>query len=375
VSLLSAPLLLLALGNAVATGEFAPVRTFRAFDRRNSPGLPQATVIALHQDDRGVLWIGTLDGLASFDGTVIRSLRGVDNAPNTGPVYAFAARAGGGFYAGGMRGVWENDGQMFHLLPTERVVTSVAEGRDGSLWAVAQDGQVLRLTRERRAAGWETIARGPGARGVAVRAVSDGRVFLAEPSQILEADGSSLKPVMSATPEPGSALLVSPTGTVWIGSTAGAVYGWANGEWRRVPVPGWDGGFIRVLAEDRRGRIWVTGNNGRVAFGREGEPFTLWGPENGLRTTAVISLLADREGTIWFGYNGNGVQQWLGEGWSHRTRWHEQDPAGNTLAVFGVSGTTDGGFLAAVFNRGLWRWEGRTMRSYGAAEGLTEDVR
>src|SRR5262247_214351 len=51
--------------------DLTPTHAFRSFDRRTSRGLPQSTTMALAQDEQGVLWIATLDGVATFDGTNI----------------------------------------------------------------------------------------------------------------------------------------------------------------------------------------------------------------------------------------------------------------------------------------------------------------
>src|SRR5262249_36276539 len=70
--------------------------------------------------------------------------------------------------------------------------------------------------------------------------------------------------------------------------------------------------------------------------------------------------------------------------WTHRNYW--RPPAGTEAAearpkaeprvqVFGISPSLDGGFFAAVYNRGIWRWDGREMRQLGRAQGLFEDVR
>ena len=96
---------------------------------------------------------------------------------------------------------------------------------------------------------------------------------------------------------------------------------------------------------------------------------------NGLYPEGRIAIHADREGTLWFAANGHGLQQWIGEAWSHRNLWHSDGLPQRRALVFGLSATHDGGFLAAVFNRGIWHWDGRRMRQYGEAEGLVRDVR
>ncbi len=67
--------------------------------------------------------------------------------------------------------------------------------------------------------------------------------------------------------------------------------------------------------------------------------------------------------------------QWVGDRWSHRDAWVLEERGVARVHVFGVTGTADGGFLAAAFSQGVWHWDGSRMRTYGRESGLTEDVR
>jgi signal transduction histidine kinase len=175
-------------------------------------------------------------------------------------------------------------------------------------------------------------------------------------------------------PDGISTLLAARDGTCWVGTTSGRLYFAPPGAaaWSTVDRAPLAGRRIRALAEDLRGRIWAGSESGLVAYGGASGPWTTWGPESGLKGPPVVAILADREGTLWFGFNGAGLQQWVGEAWTHRQVWDGPNPT--HITVFGITGTADG-FLAALFGRGLWRWDGRRMFEYGAREGLTEDVR
>lgn len=359
------------------TSEFTPVRSFRSFDRRTAPGLPQSTVYALLQDERGLLWVATLGGLGFFDGRSVQGLARDSGGPVSGPTFGLTARRGGGVLACAGLGVYVYDGSSWSLLETPHPALAVANAQDGALWLVDQDGEVFRRAAQEPGAEWQRVELpGMHAPALMVQSSRAGRIYVATTEAVYAARGQRLELLSGALPEPIATLLVAASGTLWVGAQDGELFHRrpdADG-WTRAQQPPWDGGLVRVLAEDRHGRIWAGGNNGRVAFGREGEPFSQWSSENGLRATAVTAILADREGTLWFGYNGNGLQQWVGEAWSHRTRWDARDAPGGTLHVFGLSRTADGGFLAAVYNRGVWRWDGRRLQSLGPEAGLHEDI-
>jgi signal transduction histidine kinase len=130
---------------------------------------------------------------------------------------------------------------------------------------------------------------------------------------------------------------------------------------------------VRSLAEDRDGGIWA-GGMARLCHGTADGPWSCWGVGNGLPNTAILSVLADREGTLWLGLNGSGLLQWVGQPWTHRTRW-PGDPTSQGLDVTSLAATSDGGLLASVFGRGILHWDGRALTAWGPADGLTEDVR
>ncbi len=359
--------------------EIAPVRSFRTFDRVTAPGLPQSTVACLYQDSKGLLWIGTRDGIAFFDGKEVQAVRGVVGAPTDGLVARLSPRARGGLWAAGTRGVHEYDGTSWTLHETDRPVLAVAEEGDGSVWLVNDRGEL----RVRRPPDSPTNFRRVAPGGFAGRFLglhaAASRIYVSEAGGVHRVREGRLSQVGPTPPGRVSTFLISSTGTVWIGTTAGELYFHRENtdSWVRANCPGWDAGLVRALAEDLKGRIWAGGNNGRVCYGRENEPFTSWSPENGLRGTAIVSMLPDREGNFWFGYNGNGLQQWVGPAWSHRTRWDDHDALAthDSLHVFALSETLDReGFLAAVYNRGIWRWDGRRLTTFGVSDGLVEDV-
>src|ERR1043165_5454331 len=60
-----------ALGASAICAASASAQQFN-FTRYND-GLPQAQILALHQDNRGFLWVGTYGGVARFDGSSFRS--------------------------------------------------------------------------------------------------------------------------------------------------------------------------------------------------------------------------------------------------------------------------------------------------------------
>ncbi len=357
-----------------------PLRAFRSFERATERGLPQSSVAALAQDEEGVLWIGTLDGVGRFDGTTIQTVRLPPGMIPFGANSAIIARRKGGVFIGGSAGVHIFDGKIFTFLPTESVVNSLAETSDGSLWMTDRKGGFYRCTNPEKAA-WEkpmsqaqfpwpavlVASCGGSAAWVAWR---DG-VMRIEDNKVIKVAGGSLPP------DSITALLVTPDEHCWIGTQKGQICSTKPGDthWTIAATVAMKKGLIRCMALDRRGRIWAGCNVGTVCFGsEEAREWTEWGPANGIKPALVNAILADHEGSIWIGLNAYGLLQWIGEEWSHRNRW-PGDLYGMNSTVFGINGTSDDGFLAADFVHGIYRWDGHAMTLYGEEDGLTENTR
>lgn len=367
---------LAAAAEAVAQESSTPVRAFRTFTREAaSRGLPQSTVVALHEDAQGVVWIATMGGVAKVERGVVERLRPLPNAPTAEPFNAFASRSRGGLHVAGTAGLYTWTGSEWHHADTPAAMMALAEGAGGRLYGITTTG--MTYVRDTDEAPWVAVT---GVQDfdfdtLAIRA--DGGVLAGGQRGVVLLDGAGLgAPVCNQPVSRVRVIRVDSGGTVWAGGEDGSLSYCAvgAGSWQSVPLAGWNGGRIRAMAIDRRQRVWVGGDRGFVAFGRAGRPFTLWSPDNGVTAATVTSMVSDRTGGMWFGFNGAGLQQWVGESWSHRTFWMEPGDTSSMFA-FSVTARPSGGFLATVFSRGILAWDGARMRAFGRGEGITEDLR
>lgn len=374
---------LLALIGALAVGPvlFAadatptPVRALRTFTRVSSAsGLPASTVVSLHTDREGSIWIATFDGLARVERGDVERLAPAENAPVSGPTFRIIDRRAGGIFVSGTNGLYTFDGVQWTLDPSPQELISLAEDPSGRIIGLDRRAHIWVKAPD---AGWRETT--TGVEPLELRALAtlpDGHIIAAGAAGVVRIEDGEVAGIYGDRLSEGmTAILVATDGRVWVGSDSGHLYSRAGaGAWEEVDVPGWDGGRIYSMTEDRRHRVWIGGDNGRVAFGDSSTRFERWTPENGLKASLVTAIAGDLTGGVWFGYNGAGLQQWLGESWTHRTFWRAPGDAEATI-TFSVRPTADGGFIAAVFNHGVWRWDGTTMTAYGQAQGITENVR
>ena len=98
-------------------------------------GLPSNTVYAIAQDDDGVLWIGTRNGLASFDGSRFQSRK------EYGRVNALAVDLEGRLWVGTDEVIAGSDRQSFG-----GVIRALHADREGFVWATVGDSLLLKLS-------------------------------------------------------------------------------------------------------------------------------------------------------------------------------------------------------------------------------------
>jgi signal transduction histidine kinase/CheY-like chemotaxis protein/ligand-binding sensor domain-containing protein len=361
---------------SAAAEEWTPARTFRTFSKASWRGLPQSSAAALAQSSDGMLWIGTLDGVASFDGKTITPVPAVEGAPVRGVIAAIIPRAKGGVWVASQSGVHRFDGRTWKLITADRGAAALAESHDGTLWMADSDGVLWTLTPRDT---WKRRLEMVNSKVVAVSAARDGAVWAATENGAARIGNGRARFVEGAPlPSRPGAILAASDGRVWIATQSCTVH-WTRGAedgWHQAEFTPWPRGSFRTLAEDRRGLIWAGSVVWRVAFGNASTPWTVWDSVNGPFEPGVMAILGDREGNVWFGLNGLGPAQWVGEPWSHRTNADPWHPSSSLFSSFGLSRTSTGDLLVGVFNNGALRLsKDKPVRIYNANDGLTEHVR
>ncbi|MDO8834384.1 MAG: two-component regulator propeller domain-containing protein [Vicinamibacterales bacterium] len=360
--------------------DLAPQRPFHALTRQNTPHLPQNTVSALVEDEQGVMWFGTLDGLASFDGRDMLDEGARAGAPAFGAVYALARRGQGGVYVGGTSGLLARDAHgTWRYLGDGRTIASVAEESPGIIWVVDQQGTLTRVSDDGQAV-WERIPLPPGVGSAFSVFVSPaGHVWVATHRAVLRVGQSGTPHLVRMMPQEHrvTALAGDRAGAAWAGTASGSLVRIeASDSPQLIQAACSPGVTVTAVVEDWRQRIWAGCGDGRVSVGPADGPREHWGAEHGMRLdTRVNTLGVDRHGSLWVGLNGFGASRLASERWRHRTRWAGAINPADGEGVFGITATADGGALIAVFNRGIWHWDGNRVTQIGKERGLTENVR
>ncbi len=237
--------------------------------------VPRDVVGSLAQDRQGLIWIGTSDGLARFDGYRLRPIEREGATAvqrNLGWVRSLAAAADGGMWIGTeVNGLARYDPAFDRV----RVLGSGSE-RPTPIRALAEDGS-------------GRVWVGTLGQGL-LRYEPRTERFEPEP---LKVDGEPERRVLS--------LAVGGDGSLWAGHWRGLMRRDPQGSWTAVALPEGDGEAaigISTLLEDRDGQLWfgsVDGRVGRLEAGKR--PYWLPARFKG----GVQALAQGADGTVWAG--------------------------------------------------------------------------
>lgn len=319
------PLLLIAiliwLSAAMPARALDPDKSFHHYVRNTwslQQGLPQISVQAITQDQRGYLWVGTQAGLARFDGIRFVTFTPTDTPAIPGIwIRSLYLDTSGKLWIGTYKGLAVHDGNTFASIAVaghgdETILDIFAIKEVGGRLLVAsnhglyalRDG-VLQHQPDSPAVTQSLLPRSDGlwigSLGGVYRFKGQDHQFLALPAGLEKAVVTSL---------------VDAQGKLWAGTTQG-LYVYQQGAWSLASArPELQDAPITMLLEDHDHNLWVASNAGIARF-HEGTLSELVPDSNPNGFRSVISAFEDREGNLWFGSQWNGLTR-LWNGWTKR---------------------------------------------------------
>ena len=334
-----------ALGAQAAAQASAQAQATRAEQRaltqyrldtwQTEQGLPQNAVSALTQTRDGYLWVGTLGGLARFDGvrfTYFNTEEFPDIAAQ--PVLGLMQDAQGSLWIGHNKGATiYRDGVFRRVLSapekSDQRVWNFAQGPDGVVWAATNHG----LAR------WD--------KGVVD--YLDTRHGL--PTERLRA------------------LAFDRDGVLWIATTGGGLVSYAQG---KFTVFNTDNGFphvqVRAVLADPAGGVWAATAGGGLARVNQGR-ITVYSVADGLPTDQLTTLARDIHGQLWIGTWGSGIVRMVGQ------RFTSLSSANGLVGdhIWSLQTDSQGEIWLGTWINGLVRMRERNFEWVGMPEGLSSD--
>jgi ligand-binding sensor domain-containing protein len=276
-------------------------------------GLPHQTITAIRQTQDGYLWVGTLNGLARFDGVRFTTFRVADSVGlRSNRILCLWEDAAGGLWVGTDGGdlvVYQNG--WFNALLSEEglsadTVLCLGEGPAGELWAGTDSGlnrwHTGQLTTFYKTDGL------PDDRVDAISFSRSSRSLFSTPKGLGKFSQETLTPFEVPLPPFARTNLhclhEDRAGWLWLGGEAG-LYGLPDAA--SAPPFQVSTEPVRCLIERRDGSLWFgtrTGNLYRLARARETPPELIW-----QTTNALTALCEDVEGNVWLGTAHDGLRR------------------------------------------------------------------
>ncbi|HEX4824743.1 MAG TPA: two-component regulator propeller domain-containing protein [Candidatus Polarisedimenticolaceae bacterium] len=320
------PLIPLALAFSIAGAAHAETLPLRVYDVPE--GLSNSRITAILQARRGDLWVATWDGISRFDGYEFTNFNTHDGLPGS-LVSAIAEDRGGGLWFGTFNSGLARliDDPAKRAAPGKKFATyhvAAADGAD-SIGAVAVDAK-NRLWCATRAGIYRADLDAGEPVFVAVLPgvdVSWPQLFAVEPrGRVFAGDGLTTvweigdgAPVRHSLPRESSGdmwnVVLANEGGLWV-STGDQLWrftpkgpGIPEDVWRRAPLNLGPDNYVRMVAEDGEGTLWVATYRGLIRW-RNGSamPFTT---EQGLPDDKIRTLTIDRDGNLWIGTHNGGL--------------------------------------------------------------------
>lgn len=277
-------------------------------------GLPSNTILAVFQDSRGYIWIGTNNGLSRYDGAQFATYSTVQGLSNNWITdITESPREPGtlwiGTIAGGVNRLRNGSISVFRPGKDDASnnISSVAVDTSGTAWATTSYGLFMI-----RGDSIQRVTQVEGGRSDHLMALDDGTVWLARDNHLsFHAPNES---VWVSVPSPSPALgfitelARSKTGGVWVG--------WSSG--RVTRMQGITGvyelrgrfGVPQRIADDGNGRLWIKTRKALITLpllSPENARLVPFTPEERVPADVIPPMLMDAESNLWLGTWLNGL--------------------------------------------------------------------
>ncbi|MGO8838583.1 MAG: two-component regulator propeller domain-containing protein [Limisphaerales bacterium] len=335
-------------------------------------GLPQDSVTSIVQTRDGYLWLGTYNGLVRFDGVRFK-IFDASNSPKFG----------------------------------DNRITSLYEDAHDTLWIGHETGNLTQM----QAGKFQPVNLGnnwPGGAIIAIKADADGVLWvLSKEGALVSLEGARLAVTNAGPRDEVPALVRDRNGELWVvrGSLSGTL---RNGRLMpRAPGVQAETGEVQMACASRDGGLWLTGSGrvkklaaqgtivdrgpapwgqdyvtamleiktGQLLVGTLREGLFLLSPDgtglhftrqNGLSHDWVLDLCEDREGDLWVGTGGGGLDVL-------RKRKVEMAKAPDDWggrAVLAVTPRAEGGLWVGTEGAGLYQVDNGEVKPFGQTNGL-----
>ena len=276
--------------------------------------LSHYSVMALHQDERGLIWIGTRNGVDVYDGSDLYSYRHDPTNPNSlvnNSVLGIMGDGNGHIYIHTEHGIsrFDEAQERFTTLTIHAVTAMTYADR---LYKAV--GHRVYVYDEEK---FTTFYQLPSSRDVvtALHVRGDSLLMGTEASGLFVYDRRRNRLSQPIEGEDISNIYRDRHGRYWIGTREHGLYRMDGQEVRNYchekgNPRSINSDFVRACMEDEKGHLWVGTFAGLCDFDEDTESFTVFSLKEhvgGSEDASVWSLMCGRQGILWVGTYFNGL--------------------------------------------------------------------
>ena len=291
--------------------------------REYTQGLGNLNITAVQQDRVGYLWVGTQNGLYRYDGSQFLRYGSAEGMPERIIDNIFLG-LDGTLWVGGSGGVYfkQRDGR-FSSVQLPGSLNEFTHPTGTTFSSINQDEVITASTsrgvRLRRLGVDKWIAEPMNLGGGFIWSIQygpDGSLWYGCDKDLCRVkDGRSMQmgDALGIPEEQWQHMMVARNGHIWLRGNLHTVELWPDGSHAEVrDLPGGPR-FEQypLLAEDEQGRI-LTAQGSTLALW-ESDHWRIVTEKNGISPFEIQALFVDREGSIWMGVVGHGLERWVGE--------------------------------------------------------------
>jgi PAS domain S-box-containing protein len=355
----------------MAMGQSYPLNRYSVKD-----GLAQSVVNTIIQDQHGLIWFGTQDGISQFDGlefTNYSTAKGLSHNVVRkiihGPDYTLWIATDDGL------SIFDVENKSFEVYRRPTIPGSRVRGlhrdTEGKFWVGTNNGVVrdplgehpMFLTEENGL---------PSSRVYAIAEDSLHRIWIGTDAGIAVWQDSVVQVYDKSNGLPNQkirALHVTPQGDIWIGSYADGVTRYSDHQFTHF---GTDMGLppnrVTNITRDQKGKLWMgTDGGGALVYNDQG--FDIFDESKGIQDESVSAIYQDLEGNFWFGTFGGGVYKLSVMNILTYTTAHGLI----SNNVTSLHRTHKGELWVGTNNDGITRLNGDEVSYLTSAEGLPDD--
>jgi len=291
--------------------------------REYTQGLGNLNITAIQQDRTGYLWVGTQNGLYRYDGSQFQRFGQSQGIPDR-IIDTLYVGPDGTLWVGTSAGIYfERKDGNFTPLPPPLALNEFTHPT-GTTFASRKPDEVVTVSSSRgvrlhKSATDHWVAENLNLQGAFIWSVlygPDGSLWYGCDKDLCRLkDGHTvqMRNALGLPEEQWLTMMVARDGHIWLRSNQHIVELAADGSRAEMrDLPGKPGAQpYPLLAEDSQGRI-LTAQGSEIALW-EHDHWRFVTEHNGLSPFEVQGLFVDREGSIWMGVVGHGLERWVGE--------------------------------------------------------------